>query len=125
MTYRGWAEIAIVAVIIGLMINPLGTYIFHVFEGEHTFLDPILGPVERFIFRFLSIDKDKEYKWTGYILRMIALDFAIIFFAYLIFRLQGTLPLNPAQAPGMRPDLAFNSAVSFGPNTNTAVHGGE
>jgi len=125
MIYRGWAEIAIVAVIIGLLIKPIGGYIYRVFEGEHTFLDPVLGPVERFLFRFLSIDKDKEYKWTGYILRLIALDFAIIFFAYIIFRLQGHLPLNAAQAPGMRPDLAFNSAVSFGTNTNWQAYAGE
>jgi potassium-transporting ATPase potassium-binding subunit len=125
MSLRGWAEIAIVAVVIGLLIKPIGSYIYHVFEGEHTFLDPVLGPIERFLFRFLSVDKDKEYKWTGYILRLLILDFAFIFFAYLIFRLQGHLPLNPAQAPGMRPDLAFNSAVSFGTNTNWQAYAGE
>ncbi len=125
MTLRGWAEIAIVAIVIGLLIKPIGTYIYHVFEGEHTFLDFVLGPVERFLFRFLSIDKDKEYKWTGYILRLLAVDFSIIFFAYIIFRIQGHLPLNPAQAPGMRPDLAFNSAISFGTNTNWQAYAGE
>lgn len=125
MTYRGWAEIAVVVLIIGLLIKPMGTYIYKVFEGEHTFLDPVLGPVERFIFRFLAIDKDKEYRWTGYIFRLLALDFGIIIFAYIIFRIQGHLPLNPTGAPGMRPDLAFNSAISFGTNTNWQAYAGE
>jgi K+-transporting ATPase ATPase A chain len=125
MTCRGWVEIAIVAAIIALLIKPLGTYIYNVFEGRHTFLDPVFNPVERVLFRFLKIDKDQEYRWTGYILRLLLLDFGILFFAYLIFRLQGHLPLNPVSAPGMRPDLAFNEAASFATSTNWQAYAGE
>jgi potassium-transporting ATPase potassium-binding subunit len=125
VTIKGWVEIAIVAGIIALAIKPLGTYIYNVFEGRHTFLDPVFNPVERFLFRFLGIDKEKEYKWTGYILRLLLLDFAIILFAYLIFRLQHHLPLNPTAAPGMSPSLAFNEAAAFATNTNWQSYAGE
>jgi potassium-transporting ATPase potassium-binding subunit len=125
MVLRGLAQVAAVALIIALLIKPVGRYIYKVFEGERTFLDRVVGPVERFLFRILSIDKEKEHNWAGYILRLIVLDFTIIFVAYLILRLQGHLPLNPAGAPGMRPDLAFNTAVSFGTNTNWQAYAGE
>jgi len=125
MTVWGWCEIAIVALVVTLLVKPVGTYLYKVFEGKKPFGDRVLGPVERLLFRVLSIDPRTEYGWSGYIIRMVVLDFVIIFFAYLVLRVQGHLPLNPVGVPGMRPDLAFNTSVSFGTNTNWQAYAGE
>ncbi|MHB8895550.1 MAG: potassium-transporting ATPase subunit KdpA [Candidatus Geothermincolia bacterium] len=125
MTLWGWVEIGIVVVIVTLLVKPFGTYLYKVFENQKPFGDRVFGPIERLLFRFLSIDPRAEYGWSGYIIRMIIVDFVIIFFAYLVLRLQGHLPLNPVAVPGMRPDLAFNTAVSFGTNTNWQAYAGE
>jgi len=125
MTVWGWIEIAIVAAVVTLLVKPVGTYLYKVFEAKKPFGDRVFGPVERLLFRFLSIDPRAEYGWSGYIIRMIVLDFTIIFIGYLILRMQGHLPLNPIGAPGMRPDLAFNTSISFGTNTNWQAYAGE
>lgn len=125
MTWWGWAQIAIVCIVITLLVKPVGSYIHKVFEGRKTFLDPVLGPIERFLFRILGIDKEKESPWSGYLLRLLAVDFALILFGYAVLRFQGHLPLNPAGVPGMRPDIAFNTAISFATNTNWQVYAGE
>ena len=125
MTFWGWAQIAIVLVVVTLLVRPVGAYIHSVFEGRKTFLDPVLGPVERLLFRMLGIDPDKEMGWVGYVVRLLLLDFAFMFFGYVVLRLQGHLPLNPVGVPGMRPGLAFNTAVSFATNTNWQTYAGE
>ncbi|HEY5527730.1 MAG TPA: potassium-transporting ATPase subunit KdpA [Candidatus Anoxymicrobiaceae bacterium] len=125
MTVWGWIEIAIVTVVVTLLVKPVGTYLYKVFEGKKPFGDRVFGPIERFLFRILSIDPRTEYGWSGYIVRMIILDFVIIFFAYLVLRVQGHLPLNPVAVPGMHPDLAFNTSISFGTNTNWQAYAGE
>ena len=125
MTVWGWIEIAIVAAVVTLLVKPVWTYLYKVFEAKKPFGDRVFGPVERLLFRFLSIDPRAEYGWSGYIIRMIVLDFTIIFIGYLILRMQGHLPLNPIGAPGMRPDLAFNTSISFGTNTNWQAYAGE
>jgi potassium-transporting ATPase potassium-binding subunit len=125
MTAAGWAQIAIVIAAVGLLVKPFGTYIYRVFEDEQVFGDRAFKPVERVVFRFLGIDKDWEHGWAGYVTRLLILDFSFMLFAYIVLRLQGHLPLNPAGAPGMNPDLAFNTAVSFGTNTNWQAYAGE
>ncbi len=125
MAALGWAQVTVIAVLITLLIRPVGTYIYRVFEKQPTFLDRLAGPPERAIFRLLAIDDDHEYDWKGYAVRFLVLDLVMILFSYLVLRMQGHLPLNPAQAPGMRPDLAFNTAISFGTNTNWQAYAGE
>ncbi len=125
MILRGLTQIGIIAAVIALLIRPVGSYLHRVFEGERTFLDRVFDPVERLLFRILGIDKDQQYNWSGYVLRMLAVDLAIMLFSFIILSLQGHLPLNPAHAPGMRVDLALNTAVSFGTNTNWQAYAGE
>lgn len=125
MTLAGWAQIAVVIAIATLLVRPVGSYIYRVFEGEHTRLDWLLGPLERSLFRFLRIDDREEYEWPGYVLRLLAIDFSFILLAYLILRIQGHLPLNPTHAAGLKPDLAFNTSISFATNTNWQAYAGE
>lgn len=125
MAALGWAQVAVIAVLIILLVRPVGSYIYRVFEKQPTFLDRLAGPVERALFRLLAIDDTHEYDWKGYALRFLALDFVMILFSYLVLRIQGHLPLNPAQVPGMSPALAFNTAISFGTNTNWQAYAGE
>ncbi len=125
MTLIGWVQIVVVIAVAGLLVKPLGTYIYRVFEGEHTRLDWLLGPLERGLFRFLRIDTKQEHTWGAYVIRLLAIDFSFILFVFIILRLQGHLPLNPMHAAGMKPDLAFNTAVSFATNTNWQAYAGE
>jgi potassium-transporting ATPase potassium-binding subunit len=125
MAALGWAQVAVVAVLITLLIRPVGSYIYRVFEAEPTFLDRVFGPPERALFRLLGIDPHEQYDWKGYVLRFLALDALLMVFAFIMLSLQGHLPLNPARAPGMQPGLAFNTAVSFGTNTNWQAYAGE
>lgn len=125
MTLIGWVQIVVVVAVAGLLVKPLGTYIYRVFEGEHTRLDWLLGPLERGLFRFLRIDTKQEHTWGAYVIRLLAIDFSFILFIFIVLRLQGHLPLNPMHAQGMKPDLAFNTAVSFATNTNWQAYAGE
>ncbi len=125
MAALGWAQVAVIAVVITLLVRPASSYLYRVFEGERTFADRAADPVERGLFRLLDIDRKEQHDWKGYALRFLALDFVIITFSYVVLRAQGHLPLNPAQAPGMTPSLAFNTAISFGTNTNWQAYAGE
>ena len=97
----------------------------HVFSGERTFLDPMLKPAERIIYRVCGIDPESEMKWTTYTITMLIFNFSGLIFLYAILRLQNILPWNPQNFPGMKPDLAFNTAVSFVSNTNWQAYTGE
>jgi K+-transporting ATPase ATPase A chain len=125
LTLAGWLQAAIVFGVIVLLVRPVGTYLYHVFEGKHTFLDFLFNPIERGFFRILRIDQKKETGWGGYMIRLLIVDFVLMFFAYLVLRFQGHLPLNPTHAPGMNPALAFNTTISFATNTNWQAYAGE
>ena len=127
MTLIGIAQILIFFAIIVAITKPVGSFMFNVFEGKRTFLHPVLGWLERLIYRVSGICEDTEQSWVSYSASLISLSVFSFLFVYLIQRLQGFLPLNPmhfttAQAPAnatpMTPDLAFNTAVSFMTNTN-------
>jgi potassium-transporting ATPase potassium-binding subunit len=134
MTVVGWAQIALFSLLTLAATRPLGTYVARVFEGERTWLDPVLGPIERVTYRLFGVDAREDMKWTSYALAMLAFSVVSLLFTYAILRLQGMLPFNPmgfstARAPAfatpMTPDLAFNTAVSFTTNTNWQAYGGE
>jgi K+-transporting ATPase ATPase A chain len=125
MTANGILQIIIYLVVLLLLVRPLGAYMARVYEGEHIFLDQILGPVERLIYRLAGVDPEEEMNWKTYALAMLLFNALGILILYGIQRLQGILPLNPQGLGAVSPDLAFNSAVSFGSNTNWQNYGGE
>src|SRR5690349_22999630 len=87
----------------------LGRFIHRVMEGERTFMSPVLGPVERGIYRVCGIDPTTEQDWKGYALSVLVFAVVAIVAGYVMLRIQDVLPLNPSNAPAMSPDLAFNT----------------
>src|SRR5215469_6433730 len=127
MTLIGIVQILVFFAIIVAITKPVGSFMYRVFEGQRTFLHPVLGWLERLIYRVSGIREDVEQTWVRYTASVISISIFSFLFVYLIQRLQGFLPLNPMhfstpQAPTgatpMTPDLAFNTAISFMTNTN-------
>ena len=120
----GWgiAQIVVYVVLLTLIAKPLGAYMAHVFRGEHTFMDRLVRPVERLTYRLCGIDETREMGVTAYAVSLLVFNLAVLLFIYLVLRLQGHLPLNPAHVPDMSPTVAFNTAVSFTTNTNWQVY---
>jgi K+-transporting ATPase ATPase A chain len=127
MTDIGIYQILFFFAVIVAVTKPLGVFMARVFEGERTFLHPVLRPLERAIYRLSGVREDVEQRWTAYAGALLAFSVAKFVFTYLIQRLQGSLPLNPQGfgAGQVPPDLAFNTAVSFVTNTNWQAYGGE
>ncbi len=125
MTLVGWLQISLLFLAVLLVIKPLGLYMARVFSGERTFLSPVLGRVERDLYRVSGINPEKEQSWLGYTLAMLAFSLAGFLALYAMLRLQAYLPLNPQGFPDVPSDLAFNTAVSFVTNTNWQNYGGE
>jgi potassium-transporting ATPase potassium-binding subunit len=125
MTANGLLHIVLYFGILVLLIKPLGLYMARVFNGERTFLDPILRPVERFIYRLSGIDPGQEQHWTTYTAAMLIFNLAGFVLLYALQRLQYVLPLNPQDFGPPSPDSAFNTAVSFTSNTNWQSYAGE
>jgi K+-transporting ATPase ATPase A chain len=125
MTIVGWLQISLLFLAVIIVIKPLGLYMARVFSGERTFLSPVLGRLERDLYRASGINPDKEQSWLGYTLAMLAFSLAGFVALYSMLRLQAYLPLNPQGFPGVPADLAFNTAVSFVTNTNWQNYAGE
>ena len=125
MTLNGWIQIAIYFVVLTALVVPLGRYMAQVFEGERTLLTPVLGPVERGLYRISGIDETREQHWITYTVAMLLFNAAGFALLYALLRLQAALPLNPAGMSAVAPDLTFNTAVSFTSNTNWQNYGGE
>ena len=125
MTVNGWLQIAIYFAVLTALVVPLGRFMARVFEGERTFLSPALRPVETLIYRVSGVNETCEQHWTTYTVAMLLFNAAGFLLAYAILRLQGVLPLNPANQSAVPADLAFNTAVSFASNTNWQNYGGE
>jgi K+-transporting ATPase ATPase A chain len=112
------------SIVIALAI-PLGKYMSNVFTGQRTFMTPLMQPVERFIYRMLGVDENKEMNWKQYALALVIFNIIAILFVFLIQLLQGVLPLNPEGLSGVRWDTALNTAISFATNTNWQSYAGE
>jgi K+-transporting ATPase ATPase A chain len=125
MNIQGWAEIALVIGIAVALGWPLGIYMARVWEGQSTWLDPVLRPIERLFYGLSGIDPKKGQGWVTYAIAMMAFSGVGFVVLYGILRLQGVLPLNPQGFAGMSPDLAFNTAISFVSNTNWQAYSGE
>src|SRR5215510_1736676 len=127
MTLLGISQIVVFFLIVLALTKPVGAYMYRVFEGQRTFLHPILRPVERAAYGLGGVKENVEQTWVRYTASLISFSTFCFLFPYALQRLQGVLPLNPmhfstGNAPGnattMTPDLAFNTAVSFMTTTN-------
>jgi K+-transporting ATPase ATPase A chain len=118
MSLNGWLQIALFIVVILLLAKPMGSYMARVFEGRKTFLDPVLLPCERLLYRLTGIQSDQEMCWTEYAGALLMFSAASLVFTYVIERMQHFLPLNPQHLAGVEPALALNTAISFTTNTN-------
>jgi len=125
MTLAGSFEIALTLALVLVAAYPMGAFMADVFENRRTFLTPIIGPLERGLYRLAGVDPDAEQKWFEYAISMVAFGGACMLSLYTLLRLQAYLPLNPQGFPGVPPDLAFNIAVSFVTNTNWQAYAGE
>lgn len=134
MTAIGWVQILIFSIIVSALAKPVGLYIYRAVERERSVLHPVLGWLERLIYRLIGVDCEAEMSWSEYALALLAFSLVSTLFSFAILRLQGILPLNPmgfstsaapAFATPLTPDLAFNTAVSFATNTNWQNYSGE
>ncbi|MBX4903435.1 potassium-transporting ATPase subunit KdpA [Rhizobium bangladeshense] len=125
MTLNGWLQILLYCGIVLLLVKPLGGYMTHVYNGERTFLSPVLVPIERGLYRMAGTSEGEEQHWTSYAFAMLMFNLLGVLVLYALMRLQGVLPYNPAGMAAVPPELSFNTAVSFPTNTNWQNYGGE
>ena len=125
MTLNGWLQILVYCGIVVLLVKPLGGYMYRVFNGDRTFLSPVLGPIERGLYRIAGTSEREEQHWTTYAAGIMFFGLVSFLVLYFLQRLQGVLPYNPAGMTAVEPNLAFNTAVSFPTNTNWQNYGGE
>ncbi|MBK9089683.1 MAG: potassium-transporting ATPase subunit KdpA [Holophagales bacterium] len=125
MTALAFLKIAVFFLLVLAVTKPLGLYMRRVFSGEKTFLDPVLGPLERLVYRLGGVDAKKEQDWKAYAASLIAFSVLGVLGVYAVERLQGLLPLNPDHLPAVPPALAWNTAISFVTNTNWQAYVGE
>src|SRR5579859_6375855 len=126
MTINGWLQIFIFLALIFVVTKPMGIFMARVFSREHTFLDPVLRPIERLLYRLTGVDEQHEMRWTEYATAMLLFSAVSMLLLYVIQRVQAVLPLNPQHFSGVAPEhLAFNTAASFTTNTNWQAYSGE
>lgn len=125
MTLQGWAEIALTLGLACLLGWPIGIYMSRVWNGERTWLDPVLKPIEAVFYKAAGVDPARSQGWPGYAGALLAFNLTGFLLLFAILRLQGVLPMNPQGFDGLSPHLAFNTAVSFVTNTNWQSYGGE
>src|SRR6202048_323384 len=125
MTVIGWTQILLYCAIIVAITPVLGAYMTRVFNGERTFLSPVLRPVEIAIYKIAGVDERQEQHAVTYTVGMLLFHLGGLFIIYALMRLQAFLPFNPAEESRVAEDLSFNTAVSFITNTNWQNYGGE
>jgi K+-transporting ATPase ATPase A chain len=125
MTVIGWIQIILYCVIVVALAKPLGWYMTRVFNGERTFLSPVLRPVEAGFYWVGGVDEKREQHWLTYTVAMLLFHVGGFLILYALMRLQAVLPFNPQDQSAVAPDLSFNTAVSFITNTNWQNYGGE
>ena len=125
MTTNGFIQILFYVVALIGLGYPLGVFMAKVYNREHTFLDPVLGPLERFLYRLCGVNADEEMDWKQNAIAMLFFNLAGLLVVYGLQRLQAILPLNPQGFTAVSPDSSFNTAVSFATNTNWQGYGGE
>ena len=118
MSLNGWLQISLFIALILLLAKPMGLYMARVFQRRRTWLDPVLVPCEKLLYRVTGIDADHEMRWTEYAVTMLIFSASTLLLTYIIERIQNHLPLNLQHLPAVAPDLALNTAISFTTNTN-------
>ena len=125
MTAIGWVQILLYCAIIVAITPMLGAYMTRVFSGERTFLSPLMRPIEVGIYKIAGVNEQNEQHAVTYTVAMLLFHVGGFLILYLLMRLQGWLPFNPAEQSAVAPDLSFNTAISFITNTNWQNYGGE
>lgn len=125
MTLNGYLQPGLFLVVLLALIKPLGWYMARVYQDQPVGLDRVLGPVERLIYRVCGVRAEEEMSWKTYALALLLFNCGGWLLLYVILRLQGVLPLNPADMPAIGPDTAYNIAASFVTNTNWQSYSGE
>jgi potassium-transporting ATPase potassium-binding subunit len=126
MTVNGWLQIVVFLGLIFAVTKPLGVFMARVFARERTFLDPVLRPIERLLYRVTGVDETHEMRWSEYATTMLVFSVVSMLVLYLIQRIQHVLPFNPQHFGPVAPEhLAFNTAASFTTNTNWQAYSGE
>ena len=120
MTANGITQIVLYFALLVLLTKPVGSFMAKVFQGEKTFLHPVIRPIEKLFYRLMGVNEEEEMRWTTYALALLGFSVAGLLVSYVLLRLQGSLPFNPKGFSGkdMTPDLSFNTAASFTTNTN-------
>jgi potassium-transporting ATPase potassium-binding subunit len=125
MTAIGWIQILMYCAILVALVKPLGWYMTRVFNGERTFLSPVLRPVEVAIYKIGGVEENREQHWVTYTVAMLFFHVGGFLILYALMRFQAMLPFNPAEQSAVAEDLSFNTAISFITNTNWQNYGGE
>jgi K+-transporting ATPase ATPase A chain len=125
MTINAFAQFGFFLILLLALSKPLGEYLGRVFERERTFLDPVVRPLERGLYRLAGIAPDDRMDWKAYTWAILLFNALGLTFLFLLLKFQNLLPLNPQRAPGMPALLAWNTAVSFVTNTNWQAYAGE
>src|ERR1700712_3353977 len=108
-----------------LLAVPLGQYIGKIYNGDKTWLDPILNPIDKLFFKASGIKVEKEMTWQQHLMALLTINLVWFLLSMLVLVTQGSLPLNPDGNPSMTADLAFNTTISFVTNTNLQHYSGE
>jgi len=125
MTLNGWLQILLYFAVILLLTKPMGVFMARVFSREKTWLDPVLRPVEKLLYKLTCVDENHEMRWTEYSVAMLLFSAVSMLVLYLLERTQQWLPFNPQKFAAVPQDLAFNTAASFTTNTNWQFYTGE
>jgi K+-transporting ATPase ATPase A chain len=125
MTFNGWLQILLFFFCVVVVTKPLGIYMTKVFARERTWLDPVVRPVEKLIYKLTAVNEEHEMRWTEYTIAMLLFSAVSMLVLYVIMRVQHSLPWNPQGFANVAPDLAFNTAASFTTNTNWQFYSGE
>ena len=125
MSANGWLQFVVYSIVLCLTVKPVGIYLARVLEGQRTWLDPILRPVERLTYKLCGVNADREMNWREYAFAMLGFSAVTMLLTYVIERAQALLPWNPQHLPNIGADLAWNTAASFTTNTNWQFYTGE
>jgi K+-transporting ATPase ATPase A chain len=125
MTSTEWLQTIIFFVLLLAVTKPMGAYMAHVYQGDRTFLSPVLAPCERLIYRFCGVSPEDGMEWKRYAGSMLIFNLVLFIALFAILMLQHLLPLNPQKVPPFTWQLALNTAISFVTNTNWQAYSGE
>jgi len=120
-----WLQTIVFFIVLLAMTKPLGVFMAHVYQGEHTFLSPLLEPCERLLYRICGVNQQEEMDWKRYAGSMLLLNLALFAALFIMLLLQHLLPFNPQKVPAFSWQPALNTAISFVTNTNWQVYAGE